>query len=217
VKPPPGEPAAPSFTALLLAGGLSKRMGRDKAGLVVQGEPLWARQLALLRTSGFQAVWVSARSVPAWAHEVAETLLDVPPSRGPLSGIALALERINTTHLAVLAIDMPDMPSAHLRKIARLAQPARGVLPVTSEHFEPLAAIYPKQAATIARARLESGHLVMHDFAAQLLELRLLEEYRLNENEKAFYRNLNTPKDVGHGRIEHSTASQRARTGAGDH
>ncbi len=191
-----GEAPVLSFTALLLTGGVSKRMGRDKATLVVQGEPLWSRQLALLESLRPAAVWISARTLPAWAPRAEATLLDVPPSRGPLSGIALALERMNTTHLLALAIDLPDMPVGHLQKLAGLVEPGRGVIPMTPEHFEPLAAIYPKEAESTARTFLSSQQLAMQSLAAALVRLGLVKEYRVAEAERAFYRNLNTPADV---------------------
>jgi molybdopterin-guanine dinucleotide biosynthesis protein A len=120
----------------------------------------------------------------------------VPPSCGPLSGITLGLERMTTTHLVVLAIDLSDMPLAQLRRLAEQAEAGIGVVPVTPEHFEPLAAIYPKEAERIAQSCLSSGQFAMHKFAAELLKLGLLKKYRLAEAERAFYRNLNTPADV---------------------
>jgi molybdopterin-guanine dinucleotide biosynthesis protein A len=194
-------PGYVSFTGLLLAGGLSTRMGRDKATLRIQGEPLWSRQLALLKKLEPKALWVSARTPPAWLPPNVEVLLDEPPSRGPLSGIARALERIETTHLLVLAIDLPEMSSAHLQKLAGFAKPGRGVIPATSRHFEPLAAIYPKAAAAAAAHSLLDGKLALQAFARVLLEAELVTEYRLTTEERALYLNVNTPSDLLGGRV----------------
>ena len=171
-------------------------MGRDKATLKIQGEPLWLRQLILLQKLEPKAIWVSARTPPTWLPPNIEALLDEPPSRGPLSGIALALERIETTHLLVLAIDLPAMSSAHLQKLAALAIPGRGVIPATSQHFEPLAAIYPKSAAPAAARALLDGKLALQVFARALLEAGLVTEYRLKAEEGPLYRNVNTPADL---------------------
>src|SRR4051812_20819821 len=98
-----------TFAALLLAGGESRRMGRDKATVQFKGRPLWERQMELLRALGPEKIFVSARTKPAWLPGDVELLLDDPPSRGPLSGVAKALGAIRTTHLVVLAVDMPFM------------------------------------------------------------------------------------------------------------
>src|SRR5260370_25435542 len=88
-----------TLTALLLAGGQSRRMGSDKATLLFAGEPLWARQFRTLRELQPEALWLSARVPPAWRPPEIEIVPDEPPSRAPLSGIAAALRRLRTSHL----------------------------------------------------------------------------------------------------------------------
>jgi len=185
-----------TLTALLLVGGLSKRMGRDKATLVLEGEPLWVRQLSLLRDLKPAALWVSARTAPAWLPPDTELILDAPPSRGPLSGIAAALDRMHSSHLLALAVDLPRMTPEHLRKIAGMANPARGVIPRNQDRLEPLAAIYPKQAVSPAQSALASQDSSMRSFAGELLRLELLRDYVLSSEERGLYRNLNTREDL---------------------
>jgi molybdopterin-guanine dinucleotide biosynthesis protein A len=185
-----------TVTAVLLVGGLSRRMGRDKATLVIEGEPLWARQLSLLRALKPAALWVSARTAPVWLPPDTELVLDSPPSRGPLSGIAATLDRMQSSHLLALAVDLPSMTVEHLRKIAGMANPACGVIPRNQDHLEPLAAIYPKQAVSLARSALTSQDFSMRSFAGELLRLELLRDYVLSAEERGLYQNLNTPQDL---------------------
>src|ERR1700726_2364005 len=98
-----------TLTAVLLAGGESRRMGRDKATIEFDGQPLWKRQLEILRLLRPERMFVSARRTPAWRPEDVGLLLDDAPSRGPLSGLTKALAAMRTTHLLALAIDMPFM------------------------------------------------------------------------------------------------------------
>jgi molybdopterin-guanine dinucleotide biosynthesis protein A len=99
----------------------------------------------------------------------------------------------------VLAIDLPEMSSAHLQKLAAFAKPGHGVIPASPEHFEPLAAIYPKSAAAAAARALLDGKLALQVFAKALLEAGLVTEYRLKAEERALYRNVNTPADLPDG------------------
>jgi molybdopterin-guanine dinucleotide biosynthesis protein A len=151
-------------------------MGRDKATLVFEGEPLWARQLSLLRELKPAALWVSARAAPPWLPSDAELISDSPPSRGPLSGIAAALDCMPSSHLLALAVDLPRMTVEHLRKIADMASLGCGVIPRNQEHLEPLAAIYPKQAVASARTAFTSQDASMRSLAGELLRHELLRD-----------------------------------------
>src|SRR5438477_7680994 len=55
-----------NISAVLLAGGESRRMGRDKATLLFRGRPLWEIQFDLLRTLQPEEIFVSARTDPPW-------------------------------------------------------------------------------------------------------------------------------------------------------
>src|SRR6266849_6240188 len=105
------------ISAVLLAGGESHRMGKDKATLLFRGKPLWQIQLDLLRKLEPAEIFISARTDPPWRPRDVQFVADDPPSRGPLSGLTGSLARIRTSHLLVLAIDMPFMSEIHLRSL----------------------------------------------------------------------------------------------------
>ena len=88
-----------TLTALLLAGGLSSRMGREKATIMYGAEPLWVRQIALLGELRPDVIWISVRTAPCWAPSNFKLVVDDPPSRGPLSGITAALDRLSLIHI----------------------------------------------------------------------------------------------------------------------
>ena len=84
-------------------------MRKDKATILFRGRLLWQIQLETLRKLEPEEILVSARIDPSWRPADVRFVADIPPSRGPLSGLAAALERMRTTHLLALAIDMPWM------------------------------------------------------------------------------------------------------------
>lgn len=184
-----------TLTAVLLAGGLSQRMGADKATLVLEGEPLWARQIKLLREVTAQ-VWVSARERPSWCPSNIECVPDESPSCGPLSGLVASLNRLETSHLLALAVDLPRMTAQQLSKLCVMARSGRGVIPVNGEIFEPLCAIYPVEAVAAARTALAGQHFSLQRLARILVSENLAEAYRIAEAEKEFFHNANTPADL---------------------
>src|SRR5258708_6214395 len=185
-------PSGLTLTALLLTGGLSRRMGRDKAALVIGGEPLWARQLRLLRALQPQELWVSARSRPDWAPPGLRVVLDAPPSRGPLSGLAAALREVRTSHLLLLAVDLPEMTVERLQKLWSMAEPGRGVIPLNENFVEPLCALYPAEARADAEAALAGADASMQGLAGVLLEKKLAWVCPLTPEERTVHRNANT-------------------------
>ena len=185
-----------TLTTVLFAGGKSRRMGVEKATLPFAGEPLWSRQLNVLRELKPEALWISARSRPGWCPAEIDVVLDAPPARGPLSGLAAVLGRLQTSHVLALAVDLPDMTADHLRDLWKAARPGCGVIPVNESFFEPLCAIYPVEAATEAA---QAGDGSLQNLAQRLVLQNRAAPYALTTRERRLYRNLNTPEDLAEG------------------
>ena len=185
-----------TFAALLLAGGESRRMGRDKATLKFGGEPLWQRQLRTLRALGPDQVVVSARVTPAWLPVDVELLLDDSPSRGPLSGLAKALAQMRTTHLVALAVDMPFMTTGELKRLLEMTTDVCGIVPTIGDRVEPLAAIYPASAVegfAAAPAGLDFSLQTVIRKLAAAAKVRLLP---VGDESIHLYQSVNEPADL---------------------
>jgi molybdopterin-guanine dinucleotide biosynthesis protein A len=185
-----------TLTAVLLTGGESRRMGRDKAMLVFRGQPLWQRQLELLRTLCPERIFVSARAEPPWLPPDAELLLDEAPSCGPLSGLTRALAAMPTSHLVVLAVDMPFMTSQQMRTLWSLATNGCGVLPMIGDRAEPLGAIYPREAMNDLLAALEGNDFSLQHLSRSLLQADKLRAFQISLGEQELYRSVNEPGDI---------------------
>ena len=184
-----------TLAAVLLAGGESLRMGRDKATLFIDGLPLWQRQLALLRRLSPAAVFVSARRPPPWLPAEARFIADPPPARGPLSGLAAALSAMTATHLLALAIDMPAMSAAHLATLWNAAAPGCGVLPWLGDHAESLPAIYPAEALPVATGMLAGADVSLKAFTRALLAAGRMKKHAIASPDANLYANCNSPTD----------------------
>jgi molybdopterin-guanine dinucleotide biosynthesis protein A len=94
---------------LILAGGLSSRMGEDKALLTIDGQSMLERTTTALRTMGADLVVVSG-SRPGG-------IPDRWPQAGPVGGIASAAEAIPDAELLVVPVDMPRLGHAVLEPL----------------------------------------------------------------------------------------------------
>jgi molybdenum cofactor guanylyltransferase len=179
-------------SAVLLAGGKSSRMGRDKALIKFEGQPLWRRQLDTLRRLRPEQLFLSGTLPASEVETIADDVADV----GPLAGVAAALQKSSSPLLVVLAIDLPLVTTRFLRSLLHLCSERRGVVPQSSQRFEPLAAVYPKNCAPLAAAALQSGDFSMQNFVRAALNQNLLTARKIEDDEAALFTNLNTPADL---------------------
>jgi molybdopterin-guanine dinucleotide biosynthesis protein A len=184
------------ISAVLLAGGESHRMGKDKATIVFRGKPLWKIQLDLLRKLELAEIFISARTDPPWRPSDMQFVWDDPPSRGPLSGLTAALAQIQTGHLLALAIDMPFMSEDYLRAIGNEIEPGCGVLPMIGGRAEPLAAIYPANAHVDLVEALSGIEFSLQTLTNKLVKTGKLRALNVAKEEEALFRNLNEPTDL---------------------
>jgi molybdenum cofactor guanylyltransferase len=184
-----------TLSAVLLAGGESRRMGKDKATLRFRGKPLWEIQLTLLRQLNPLEIIVSARTDPRWRPNDTRFVADDAPSRGPLSGLAASLAQMRGTHLLALAIDMPFMNVGYLRSLSERTEPGCGVIPRIDNRAEPLAAIYPAEARTDFAMALSGADFSLQQLTRRLAEAARLRVVSVDDSDIELFRNLNEPAD----------------------
>jgi molybdenum cofactor guanylyltransferase len=138
--------------AAVLAGGASRRMGRDKATLAVGGVELASVALAAAARVADPVVLVAPEGHPA--RRLA-TRLVTDPGRGPLAAVAAALDALDADHVLVLAGDHPGLRVELLAHLVALAPGAEAVACRRGPRLEPLVAVYQRAPAlALARARL---------------------------------------------------------------
>jgi molybdopterin-guanine dinucleotide biosynthesis protein A len=145
------------WTAIVLTGGGSRRLGRDKITTDLGGRRLIDRVLEGLPP---EAPVVVVGPDPGTARPVTVTR-EQPPGGGPAAGIAAGLEHVRTPLVAVLAADMPFAVPA----LQALPLPQRdAVVPRADGHPQPLCALYRTVAlrAAAPRAGMSMRALLAH-------------------------------------------------------
>ena len=201
VDPISGRPEGRRLTGVLLAGGRSRRMGRNKALLDVDGEPLWRRQVRVLRGSGVDAVAVVLRPgqelLPGLGEAEVRVLRDLQPEAGPLAGLHAALMAFpQTRHFFLLAVDLPRIEAGWFRWLQGFCDRGTGAIVQHDGGYEPLAAIYPAGALPAV-----ADHLARGEFSLQRLTGELVREGRLRSlpppaGRLDWLANWNEPGDV---------------------
>ena len=186
----------PPFTAALLAGGKSTRMGRDKAAVLIGGQPLWQRQLSTLRAVRPHEIFISGKADGPCADAGVEILADNFPGLGPLAGIEAALRRASHPLVLVLAVDLPAMTADFLSGLIRDAGTGAGCVMRDDRWFEPLAAVYPRACLPLAEACLRDADRSMQRFVRIAVEQGFMRVRELPDSGRALFKNLNEPGDL---------------------
>ena len=169
-------------------------MGCDKALLPIGETVLWRRQWALLAAAGANDRWLSVRAEQAWVPAGVAVLHDGVNDAGPLAGIAAALEKMRGTHLLVLAVDLPQMEAAWFGRLKSLCAPGVGAVGCRGGFYEPLAAVYPRELARDAVARLIRGEYALQRFIAAAGPV--MQSIGISAAEAPWFANWNESGDV---------------------
>lgn len=191
-----GVSASSSVSALVLDGGKASRFGGiDKAALVIAGQTIFARQVAVLAPR-VREILVSGRAFAG--HR---TVIDAVADAGPLAGIAAGLEAATTAWLLVVAGDMPNISGALIEALLAARAPGLDAVGIRNgSAYEPLVSLFrvatarPVVAARLAARRLAvqrlltEGGLAVHWLDAA--DLRALDPTR------DVLANINQPSDL---------------------
>ena len=168
------------MTGFVLAGGKSTRMGRDKALLDWHGRTLLEHMIDLLSV------------VTDGVHVVGrDPLPDRLPGRGPLSGIATALETSPTDANIVVAVDLPLLTQEFLKYLrAKLEISRHSLLACKMESGFPLCLGLRRGLLPQIQQRLAAGELGIRRF------IETSDAEILSWPDASIFKNLNTPEDL---------------------
>lgn len=182
------------MTGFVVAGGLSRRMGRDKALLSWEGTTLLDHAIARLRES-CDGVRLLSGPEPRYADRGLPVDTDLVRDVGAIAALHTALERAQGGAL-LLAVDLPHVPVALLRRLVELVRDFDAVVPVSPGGPEPLCAAYGPACREAVRRALDRGAYKLTAFWPEVH----VREVSLNELEaygdpSAMFTNVNTPED----------------------
>lgn len=176
--------------AFVLAGGGSRRMGRDKALLPLGGEPMAARVARIAAEAAGRVFLVGPAS--RYGHLGFPCLEERFPGLGPLSGLDAALRSGEADWCLLLACDMPGLDAASLRSLLDTAENCACDAVITTSaggRTEPLCAAYHARLAPLAEQNIREGKLALHEL------LPLIRWAPFPAPHAGFAANLNTPEE----------------------
>lgn len=190
------------ISVVILAGGVSRRLGRDKAVEPFGDETLLhrvVRRASEVVGSNDVVIVVAqeGQAERAPADIPHRLVVDVLPGAGTLGGIYTGLEAARNEWALVVACDMPFLSAPLLRYMAGLRNNVDAVVPVIDERPEPTHALYSRRCLPAISERLQTGRLKASGFL-ESVRVRYVEEdeARRFDSELLSFFNVNRPEDL---------------------
>jgi molybdopterin-guanine dinucleotide biosynthesis protein A len=187
------------ITGVLLTGGESRRMGRNKALLEIDGKKLIEKNLEVLDNI-CDEVLISSREEGVYAEYGYKVVPDVMKGKGPLGGLYSVLQQALYPHLFLVACDMPLLNVTAIRYLYREMDSFDALVPEAFGRKHPLHAFYHKRILSLVSEKLQNDKLKLIDILNQLNTKYVMIEENCREPNirKAIEQsliNVNTPEE----------------------
>ncbi|MFQ6065525.1 MAG: molybdenum cofactor guanylyltransferase [Candidatus Bathyarchaeia archaeon] len=192
-------------SAVILAGGFSKRFGQDKGLIELAGKPLILHVLDRIVDIVSEAVVVVSSDVQKKAftsllHDGADVVIDKLQTRSPLVGALTGFENVQAKYSVLLPCDTPLISSQVLSLLLELCINRGAVIPRwPNGYIEPLQAAYHRELALrAARTALEEKKLDLQSMISHLIRVRFISTTVLQQMDSDLltFFNINTPEDL---------------------
>jgi molybdenum cofactor guanylyltransferase len=182
-------------TAVVLTGGKSSRMGRPKALLPFDDEPLIAHVVRRLGSVFAETVVVAAPDQELPCLPVA-LVRDEVAYQGPVSGIYHGLKAATKEVCFVTSCDAPFLNLALISHLLSQISDFDVIVPFWQERYQPLHAVYRRSVAPLLREQLERSELRPISLYPKVRTREIYEdEVRRFDPEGLSFLNMNTPQD----------------------
>lgn len=150
---------------MILTGGESKRMGMDKAQILLSGKTLLERVLEIVQPL-FDDVMISGRGAEPYM-EGTRFIKDSLPGRGPAVGLCAVIEETRHPFIFAIACDMPFVKPELIEYIVSYREGFDIVVPLYGDKPEPLCAVYGKASLRRLAKCVEAGKRGLVSFIEQ--------------------------------------------------
>ncbi|MCP5023069.1 MAG: molybdenum cofactor guanylyltransferase [bacterium] len=188
-------------TGVIFCGGMSRRMGQDKALLEVEGQTLLQKANVLLEPHVSRVV-LSTGPTPRYEKMGLPCVLDPEADMGPIGGLFAALTACETPWILALACDLPRLSEeAVLELLGARREGDKAVLFGSPQDPEPLFALYHHGLLPIVDAAIRSGHRRMTsalgatDRSSDQAMNHAVRWLPITDDNKGPFSNVNRPED----------------------
>jgi molybdopterin-guanine dinucleotide biosynthesis protein A len=187
----------PEYSAIILAGGQSSRMGRPKADLPFDGGTMLDYIVSeMMRVFDDLVVAVAEPKLFAWEGYGARSIEDRVSYRGPVAALENVLRKIEFDRAFVCSCDVPFVNGDLARRLCDLLGDDDVLIPRVDRKLQMLHAVYRRDCAETLAAMRKKGENRLHEIV-NFAKVRIVpeDEIRALDPELLSFFNVNTPED----------------------
>ncbi len=181
------------ITGIVLAGGKSSRMGREKGLVMFRGRPFIQYGIDLLSRYAGQILISSGN--PDYLPFGLELVPDSITGQGPAAGLAASLKQSKTSWNLVVACDLPFLEPELIDGLLERTSDCQAVIPVHNGISEPLAGLYHRDLGKIFEEAVLAGNLALHKILTTC-SVHYLETDHLLVKYPNMFANFNTLNEI---------------------
>lgn len=183
------------ITGILLAGGMSSRMGREKGSMLIGKRMMYEYPLRVLESVCDEVLISSCQPFPA--QHTHPTVCDQIKGIGPMGGIHTCLEHSSTDLNIVLSYDMPMVNEGLLRYLISRSQGWDLVVPaMRPDQVEPLCALYRKSISGVLKELIKEKRYAVRQALPKVASLVLNIQTDMAFYHPDLFLNINSLEDL---------------------
>ncbi len=190
------------MTGVILAGGVGRRLGKDKAKIELEGELLIERVLSKLRDSFEETLIItSVEKLKDYKRNFSRSNVkifsDIFPNKGAIGGIYTGLRFSTSFYSFFFGCDMPFLNQSLIDYFKSISEGYDIVVAKLEYGFEPLHAIYSKRCIYYIENLIKNDNLRIFDFY-NYVRVRTVQEYEIKKYDPQMlsFFNINTEEDL---------------------
>jgi len=184
-----------AHAAIVLCGGRSRRMGRDKAALPFGNETMLERVVRIV-SAVVDEVVIVAREGQAVPGGFTDVVRDPAEGLGPLAGLAAGLAAMRAERAFLTSCDVPLLRPEYVTRLLQLSQGRQAAVPRIDGYLMSTSAVYARSVLPVAE-RLVGERRLRPAFLVDAVDARVVtaDELRDVDPDLASFRNCNEPED----------------------
>ncbi len=184
-----------NLTGIILAGGKSSRMGKDKGLVKYAGKAMVEYSLEICRQLCNEILISTAN--PDYAVFGYPLIEDEIQDIGPIGGIYAALKRAGNSLTIILPCDTPFLKKELFELLVDKAKEADIVVPYTEElNMEPLCACYSKTLLPLMEKQIAEKDFKLQNLIERAQSKKIKIDNRYEFYTENLFSNMNNPKDL---------------------